>query len=86
MGRPMMPRPASPTFAFEPERIEAMHKAFDVVCGKLELSVGTGVQIAELVALRIIELTSAGERNADRLTTRVLAEFGVENDGSLWRH
>jgi hypothetical protein len=34
----------------------------------------------------IIELARAGERNADRLTARVLAEFGIENDGSLWRH
>jgi hypothetical protein len=82
----MMPRPASRTFAFEPEHIQAMHKAFDAVCAKLELSTGTGVQVAELVASRIIELAAAGERNADRLTARVLAEFGVENDGSLWRH
>jgi hypothetical protein len=36
--------------------------------------------------LRIIELARAGERNADRLTARVLAEFGIGNDGSLWRH
>jgi hypothetical protein len=27
-----------------------------------------------------------GEKDADRLTARVLAEFGIENDGSLWRH
>ena len=36
-----MPRPASRTFAFEPERIETMHKAFDAVCAELELSKGT---------------------------------------------
>jgi hypothetical protein len=81
-----MPRPASRTFAFEPERIETMHKAFDAVCAKLELSTGTGVQVAELVARKIIELARAGEHDADRLTARVLAEFGIENDGSLWRH
>jgi hypothetical protein len=39
-----------------------------------------------LVALRIIELVMAGERNAERLTARTLAEFGIGNDGSLWRH
>jgi hypothetical protein len=33
--------------------------------------------MTELVALRIIELAVAGERNADRLAARVLAEFGV---------
>jgi hypothetical protein len=53
---------------------------------KLELSTGTGVQVAELVARKIIELARAGEHDADRLTARVLAEFGIENDGSLWRH
>jgi hypothetical protein len=36
--------------------------------------------------MRIIELATRGERNAERLTARVLAEFGIENDGSLWRH
>jgi hypothetical protein len=39
-----------------------------------------------LVARRIIELASAGERDADRLAARTLAEFGVANDGTLWRH
>jgi hypothetical protein len=81
-----MPRPAHHPFAFEPEHIEAMRKAFDTACARLELSTGTGDQKAELVARRIIELAIAGERDADRLTALTLAEFGVENDGSLWRH
>jgi hypothetical protein len=63
-----------------------MRNAFDAVCNKLELSVGTGDQVTELVALRIIELARAGERDANRLIARTLAEFGVGNDGSLWRH
>jgi hypothetical protein len=61
-----------------------MHTAF--VCAKLRLSTGTGDRVTELVAVRIIELAMAGERDGDRLTARVLAEFGIENDGSLWRH
>jgi hypothetical protein len=85
-GSSTMPRPASRNFAFEPEQIRVMHRAFETVCAKLELSTGTGVQVTELVARKIIELARAGERNADRLTARVLAEFGIENDGSLWRH
>jgi hypothetical protein len=28
----------------------------------------------------------AGERNPERLTARTLAEFGIGNDGWLWRH
>jgi hypothetical protein len=81
-----MARPASNIFAYEPEHIQAMHKAFEAVCAKLELSTAAVDQVTELVALRIMELARAGERDANRLTARTLAEFGVGNDGSLWRH
>jgi hypothetical protein len=81
-----MPRPASRNFAFEPEQIRVMHRAFEAVCAELQLSIGLGDRVTELVGAKIIELARAGERNADRLTARVLAEFGIENDGSLWRH
>jgi hypothetical protein len=81
-----MPRPAPQTIAFKPEHIQAMQRAFGAVCAKLELSTGTGDQVTELVARRIIELARAGERDANKLTVRTLAEFGIENDGSLWRH
>ena len=77
---------SSRTFAFEPEHFQAMHRAFGAVCAKLRLSTVTGDKVIELVAAKIVELAVAGERNADRLTARVLAEFGIENDGSLWRH
>ena len=81
-----MPRPAPHTLAFDPEHIEAMRKAFDVACARLELFIGTGDHRTELVARRIIELARAGERDANRLAACVLAEFGVGNDGSLLRH
>ena len=77
---------SSRTFAFEPQHIQAMQKAFDAVCTKLQLPTGTGDRVTELVAVKIIELAVAGEKDADKLTARVLAEFGIENDGSLWRH
>ncbi len=63
-----------------------MREAFDAACARLELSPGSGDQKTELVARRIIELAVAGEREANRLAARILAEFGVENDGALWRH
>jgi hypothetical protein len=63
-----------------------MHRAFEAVCAELELSIGFGDRVTALVGEKIIELAVAGERDADRLTARVLAEFGIENDGSLWRH
>jgi hypothetical protein len=81
-----MPRPASLNFAFEVEHIQAMHRAFEAVCVKLQLSLGSEDRVTELVAIRIMELVMAGEQNADRLAARVLAEFGIENDGSMWRH
>jgi hypothetical protein len=81
-----MPRPASRNFAFEPEQIRVMQWAFEAVCVKLQLAMGSEDRVTELVGDKIIELATAGERNPDRLTARVLAEFGIENDGSLWRH
>jgi hypothetical protein len=72
--------------AFQPEHIHSMRRAFEAACAKLQLPAGAGQEVTELVALRIIEFAMAGERDADRLTARVLAEFGIENDGSLWRH
>jgi hypothetical protein len=63
-----------------------MHKAFDAVCVKLQLSMASDDKVTELVGEKIIGLAMAGERNAERLTARALAEFGVENHGSLWRH
>jgi len=82
----IMIRPASRTFAFEPEHVQAMHRAFEAVCVTLQLSMTADDKVTELVGEKIIELAVTGERNADRLTARVLAEFGIENDGSLWRH
>jgi hypothetical protein len=53
---------SSRIFAFEPEHIQAMHRAFDAVCAKLQLSTDTEDKVIELVAARIIELAVAGER------------------------
>jgi hypothetical protein len=47
---------------------------------------GSEYRVTELVGEKIIELAMAGEQDANRLIARVLAEFGVENDGSLSRH
>jgi hypothetical protein len=83
---PMMPTRASRNFAFEPAQFQAMHEAFDAVCVKLRLSTASEDKLTELVGEKVIELAMAGERNAETLTVRTLAEFGVGNDGSLWRH
>jgi hypothetical protein len=77
---------ASRNFDFEPAHIQAMHRAFDAVCVKLQLSMASEDKLTELVEEKVIELAAAGDRNMETLTARVLAEFGFENDGSLWRH
>jgi hypothetical protein len=77
---------SSRIFAFEPEHIQAMYKAFDAVCARLQLPADMEDGVMELISAKIVEIAVAGEKDADRLTARVLAEFGIENDGSLWRH
>ena len=86
IGSSVMISPASRTFAFELEHVQAMQRAFEAVCDTLQLSVGSEDKATALVGEKIIALAVTGERDADRLTARVLAEFGVENNGSLWRH
>jgi len=65
-----MPRPPHRTLTFEPNHIQAMRKAFDAVCARLELSAGREDQATELVALKIIELARAGDGNAETLAAR----------------
>ena len=86
VGSSVIIRPASRTFAYEPEHVQAMDRAFEAVCAKLQLSAGSKDRVTDLVGEKIIELAQAGEHDAVRLAARVLAEFGIENDGSLWRH
>jgi hypothetical protein len=76
VGSSVMIRPASRTFAFEPEHIQPMHRAFEAVCAKLQLSTASEDRMTELVGEKVIELAQAGEHDADRLAARVLAEFG----------
>jgi hypothetical protein len=86
VGSFVMIRPASHTFAFAPEHVQAMQSAYEAVCAKLQLSMGSEDRVTELVGEKIIEVAKTGEHDADKLAARVLAEFGIENDGSLWRH
>jgi hypothetical protein len=86
MVAPLMTTCASRTFAFEHEHIQAMDEAFTLCASSSSSRWGWEDRVTELVGDKIIELATAGERNPDRLTARVLAEFGIENDGSLWPH
>jgi hypothetical protein len=67
--------------AFDPEHIHAMLTAFDIVCTKLRLVRGKGDQLTELVALKIIDLATAGERSADELAAHALHDFTPQPTG-----
>jgi hypothetical protein len=60
---------------FRPDQIEAMHKAFEQVRTRLRLTGPKTLPVAELVAIRIVELAQAGEFDPDKLTEAVAAEF-----------
>jgi hypothetical protein len=61
--------------SFSAAQIDAMNRAFKMACARLGLTGSTPV--IELVAVRILELTYAGEFDPDKLTETVLAEFDV---------
>jgi hypothetical protein len=58
---------------FGPDVTQAMSVAFDEICQKLKLDDARG---RETIATRIIELARRGERDAVRLSERVLREAG----------
>jgi hypothetical protein len=59
--------------AFDPEHVVVMLTAFDDACAKLRLRKGD--RKTDLVALKIVDLAKAGERDAHRLLAHVLREF-----------
>jgi hypothetical protein len=54
-------------------RVGAMNRAFKQACARLELT--GSAPVIELVAVRIVELASAGESDPDRLTEGTVATF-----------
>ena len=62
---------------FGPDQIELMHKAFRVVCTRMDLKGTKSAPIIELVAIKIVELARAGEFNAEKLIEGVLSELGA---------
>jgi hypothetical protein len=67
---PVIPFP--PTLAFDPDHVHAMLTAFETVRKKLKVTTLTGDRTNDLVAVTIVDLARAGERNADVLTQRAL--------------
>ena len=62
--------------AFDPEAIASMGMAFEKACRSL----GNGKQaplVKEVIAKRILDAASHGERNPDRLCERALTALGI---------
>ena len=59
----------------ERQRSDAMNRAFRQACARLELTGRNAMPVAELVAIRILELARDGEFDADKMTETLLAEF-----------
>jgi hypothetical protein len=60
---------------FRPDQIDAMYKAFEQVRTRMRLTGAKAIPVADLVAIRIVELARAGEFDPGKLTETVLAEF-----------
>jgi hypothetical protein len=56
---------------FTPEQIEAMHKAFETVCAKLDLQ--PGERATEHVAITIVDLAATGVLEFQAITDATLA-------------
>jgi hypothetical protein len=59
---------------FLAQTVEAMRRAFEEVCGTLQLTVAHDPPRV-LVANQIVELVIAGEHDARRIASRVIAGF-----------
>jgi hypothetical protein len=61
--------------SFRPDQIEAMHRAFEQVRTRMQLTGTKAFPIVELVAIRIIELAGDGEFDPERLTEATMSTF-----------
>ena len=66
--------------SFDRETVQAMQSAYDEVCELLGLSKQKDDGVTELVALKIIEIATAGEREAIRLREGALRSLGIKPD------
>jgi hypothetical protein len=70
---PVPELPASRNLAFDLQHVLIMLTAFESSCAKLRLR--KGEEMTDRVALKIVDLANAGERDAARLIALVLLEF-----------
>ena len=59
----------------DPKHMEVMRLAFQNVCDALNLKCGPDAPLTDLIVLKIIDLTKAGEVDPGRICGRVLLEL-----------
>ena len=65
--------------SFDQEAIDAMHSAFEQVCGELGLK-SKNDPAAEIIAMKIIEAAKAGQRDPATMRLTVLLALGIMRD------
>ena len=63
--------------SFDDETMRAMSEAFDHVCDVLG-NFGEGTTVREIIARRIVEAATIGERNPSRLYRQALNAMGID--------
>jgi hypothetical protein len=63
----------------DPRVINVMGKAYDKAC-KMMHDKGQPHLVQEVIAGRIIEIVTAGERDPDRICERVMAKLGLQRE------
>jgi hypothetical protein len=65
----------------DPAHIEAMRAAFKKVCDARLLKCDKDDPMTEIIANKIVALAKVGEHDADRLASKVLADFADDAAG-----
>jgi hypothetical protein len=68
--------------AFDDATSSAMGEAFDRACRSLQI-IGDAVIVREIIAKRIIDVATSGERDPARLHAQALIIFGIEDISML---
>jgi hypothetical protein len=67
-------------YAFTPEQVQVIHRAYDLTCAALGLS-GAADRMTEVVVRKIIELARTGELNAESLSRWALTQLQADTPG-----
>ncbi len=70
--------------SFDPEAIYAMHSAYEDVCAQFGISNEKNGRVTEIVALKIIEIATTGERDMAAMRDSALRSLGLIGSHPQW--